>query len=367
MGDTETLQGLTERIGAAPFAPQSWASVLEDVATIAGGWGGQLIAAEGGQFRFFLGGSEVTPDMVGEFAARGGGDVNCNPRYAAVLKKPTMTAFSDVEAIDESVRKRSPLYQEFLRPVGSPYASLAMLEQRNDLVVVTAINHSERQGAPGAEALAKYQVLLPHLKAAARMQMRLEDDAASIALGAMESLSIAAIICDYEGRVVATSTQADKLLSEGSLVCVRQSTLYAASPGSDRELRAAIDKAKALDSLFTPKASTVLLRSADGAHAKVADVAPLPSAAHQMRVGARVLVTIGGAAQRQKHHFLQELGLTDAEADVARALATGANTREIAERRGVAFETVRSQIKSIYAKLQVRRQSELFNRLRDLL
>jgi DNA-binding CsgD family transcriptional regulator len=196
--------------------------------------------------------------------------------------------------------------------------------------------------------------------------MKLEDDAGRLALGAMESLGIAAILCDFEGRIVAVSGPAQRLLSEGRLIAQRASVLRAVNAQSERALRAAVEQGASLQSLFRPRASAFLLRDANGVAMRVADVTPLPSSSINFRIGARLLVTIGVPTPRTKG-LLTGLGLTPAEADVAHALVAGANVRDIADRRKVSIETVRAQLKAVFAKLGVRRQGELFARLRDLI
>ncbi len=56
--------------------------------------------------------------------------------------------------------------------------------------------------------------------------------------------------------------------------------------------------------------------------------------------------------------------LTRSEAEIASALARGEHARQIASRRGVSVTTVRSQIRSIYAKLGVSSQVELMAKVR---
>ena len=58
--------------------------------------------------------------------------------------------------------------------------------------------------------------------------------------------------------------------------------------------------------------------------------------------------------------------LTAAEAEVALMLAEGQEPQTIAEARSVSINTVRSQLRNIYDKLGVKRQSELAARLRPL-
>ena len=57
--------------------------------------------------------------------------------------------------------------------------------------------------------------------------------------------------------------------------------------------------------------------------------------------------------------LIAQLGLTQAEAGVALALAAGATIAEIAEARGTSTGTVRHQVKAAMAKTLSRRQSDL--------
>lgn len=59
-------------------------------------------------------------------------------------------------------------------------------------------------------------------------------------------------------------------------------------------------------------------------------------------------------------------GLTKAEAEVAEALSLGTPLEQLSAERGVALNTVRTQMKNIYAKLDCSRQSELVARISQL-
>ena len=58
--------------------------------------------------------------------------------------------------------------------------------------------------------------------------------------------------------------------------------------------------------------------------------------------------------------------LTERELEVLRLLAAGLSSVEIAEQLVVAASTVRSHIKSIYAKLAVHRRAEAIQKARDV-
>ena len=56
-------------------------------------------------------------------------------------------------------------------------------------------------------------------------------------------------------------------------------------------------------------------------------------------------------------------GFTEAECRLAGILITGCSLKDAAEQRQVTYETVRSQLKSIFGKTGVRRQTELIELL----
>jgi DNA-binding CsgD family transcriptional regulator len=276
-----------------------------------------------------------------------------------------MLVTADPEFITDEERRRHPLYQEFLEPSGCHYVSGAVLEATSDLRIVASVCHTKTQGPPQTSQRELFAALLPRLRSAALLQARLENQAAAVALGVLQSVGIAVILCDFAGRIVGFSEAGERILLEGRVLTQRAGRLRAISPASERALSAALDRAASLTSLFTPRSSAVLLRDAEGVAAKVADVTPLPSSSNSLRIGGRLLVTIGVPKLRARGVW-EELGLTEAEADVARSLVTGASLRDIAAGRAVSVETVRAQLKSVFAKLGVRRQTELLKRLRDL-
>lgn len=64
------------------------------------------------------------------------------------------------------------------------------------------------------------------------------------------------------------------------------------------------------------------------------------------------------------HELLARLfGLTRAEARVAASIALGADSRDLAERKGVSVQTVRTQLKSAMQKMGVRRQVQMAMRV----
>ena len=77
---------------------------------------------------------------------------------------------------------------------------------------------------------------------------------------------------------------------------------------------------------------------------------PLPE---PMKIGSDAAVAVGQPAD----------GLTQREREVALLVADGLRSREVAERLGIASQTVKSHLKTIFDKLGVRNRVELARRL----
>ena len=81
-----------------------------------------------------------------------------------------------------------------------------------------------------------------------------------------------------------------------------------------------------------------------------------------MLPGARVLVTFVEPKSRRviaEDDLREVFGLSRAEASVAALLASGKDAQEVADARGVAVGTIRTQIRQLFEKLQVKRLGEM--------
>lgn len=356
---------LTRRIAEAPLQPDSWPSVLIDLAACGGGWSAQLFGVANGQFVVDIVGG-YTPDLSEELNKQGGADPAISPRPGALMRAPPMTLICDGWYLSARDRDRHPIYREFYERVDGHYCTNAVLESRQDLLIGFAVNHNGRQGAPDRLRQRKLNALLPALKAAVTLQVRLEDQASTMALGVLDSVSMAAFMLDFSGRIMRTSHAAERLLDDGAMLVKRLGKLHATNADSDRELQAAVLRAAQQRRDGGALAASVVLQDTGGQF-RIADVTPAPAGANSLRLGACALVIVGQARRRQSDRLLQRLGLTEAESEVARAFVGGASPREIADMRNVSIGTVRAQIKTIYAKLEVSRQTELVAKLREFL
>jgi DNA-binding CsgD family transcriptional regulator len=94
----------------------------------------------------------------------------------------------------------------------------------------------------------------------------------------------------------------------------------------------------------------------------IVQVLPVDGAARSPFLGARAILVLNDLAREQRPELVllkQLFDFTAAEARLARLIASGVSPEQAAETIGVVRETVRNQLKSIFAKTGTHRQSEL--------
>jgi DNA-binding CsgD family transcriptional regulator len=183
--------------------------------------------------------------------------------------------------------------------------------------------------------------------------------------GALDALSFGVIVLDDVGRAELVSAAARRALAGGELG-LRQGRLWARAPGPDRELQACLDKAGG-DEVFGP--AVLRIARADGGEWIVWIMRLPASSALATNERPGLLVLIGDPRQTvlpSRETVARLFGLTEAETDLALAMAGGGALAEIAADRGVRLSTVRTQLLAVLEKTGLHRQSELVRLLTTL-
>jgi DNA-binding CsgD family transcriptional regulator len=198
-------------------------------------------------------------------------------------------------------------------------------------------------------------------------QLALEKQGAVLIGAALGALGIAAFICDGLALVCALTPVAQAALASGRVRLVN-GRLSAPHHYDAADMEAAIAAATSLDLLVAgPTTRTIVNRNPrHPASAQVVDVIALPRHPLLSSFEPRAIVVLRGGEQTRSELepiLTRAFGLTPAEAQVAARLANGEAREMIAAERGASLQTVRSQIKSIFAKLNVTRERELVSML----
>lgn len=203
--------------------------------------------------------------------------------------------------------------------------------------------------------------LVPHLRRALQIHakmtsLRLMADAKGAVLA---SLDVAVIALDLTGRVCFLNGAAESILRAGDVLRLRHGRLVAAVASESAALQKLVDATGREGGSNRPLGGHLTLHSRE--RSLYLTAFPLAAPVIEVPGQARVLVTVSlHAAPRPRHRSLATLfGLTPAEIRVTMLLVEGMEPKEIAERTGVTYETVRFQLKSIYNKMGVTRQSQV--------
>jgi len=253
------------------------------------------------------------------------------------------------------------------------YACAADPDRWEDLIdiFVPLDDHLSEEGNLGEKSVRVEQTLLAHLDRAQSVARRL-NVGETATVPSVFPPPVAYVIVGRDSRLLAATPSAAPLLASfsGALVTGRVFTL--ADPANQNRYRIAratlkngagtapvlfnFDDGEATESL-----SGFLV---DAAHLKRLlgdDVLPTDDPqAHALLLPDRTALT------RHDHLLRASLGLTPAELRLAALLKDGASINEAAPKLGIAVNTARNHLRSIFAKLGVNRQSEMVRHLSEL-
>ncbi len=345
-----------------------WEPSLAALAAATGSRSGELIALGSGAAMPFNLMTNMPEDSNDLFLACRGSDPAVNPRVRAGSQAPILKVMAEADFLTPGEHERHPHYREFALPLDIPYICLTTLDRSHDLLVGLAVLRSGRQGHIETRQRECFGAVAPHVRAAVRTHMHLRGEGMALLAGTMEKLSMAAFVCDANGRVRNLTSAAEALVASGQGLELRQGRLL---PMHDADARSLDEAIRAISGgarqVHAPALRTVVVRGpAPSDPATVIDVIALPQRGLELIGSPRVLLVARGRHHDDSHKtaILQSLyGLTAAEADIALQLVAGKPVDAIATGRGVSTGTVRLQIKTLLAKVGVSRQVELVARL----
>lgn len=348
------LAGSVERFYEAAANPALWRGALHEFSQAAGVEGAILhVDHLAGNPAFVH--SEALDASFPEFLRDGWHLRNDSLRRAepALAAAPVMT---DGTVFSAGEYMRDPMHMEFLRPNGFGWFAAVQALRSPEADVLVSLQRSWRDEPFSRDEVEVLGRLVPHLRRAARIAVLTGPARAQGVLDGFALLEVPAFLVGRAGEVSRLNDAAERLLGRGLDVSGRR--LVSAEPSVSAGLH------RLAMGLATGLAADVPAGEADlpgpvrvprpPGRGLAVFGAPLPRGVRDLFGAARaVLVAVdldagrGGAAR----HLGRIAGLTRAEAETAVALADGLEFREIAARRGVGLETVRSQAKSVGAKM----------------
>jgi DNA-binding CsgD family transcriptional regulator/PAS domain-containing protein len=363
-------EAFLDQLYGAALEPERWTGVMEVFADRIGGekaWLSQLSHQDGSGGGIT---ARIDPQMSALYAAY---YATRNPLFHVedrdiYLKTWRPMVLTDEDWMSKSKLLRSEYYNDFLRPQGIHSALMIRLAREGSQTAALNITRSARRDQFDGDDLETARRLHPHLIRAFDLTRRL-GDLAIFQRNIAEALDPAphgVLLIDAAGRVSFVNAAAAALMRETRCLTVSGGRLGSARADAARRLQALIASAVSVEPL-AEKGGKMILADDRRRRTLTLTVAPAPRtqmASLDRGGGAIVWITDAVRDAAPSPEILRErFGLTPAESRLALILLRGESQREAADQLGVSFHTVRNQVRSLFAKVGARRQSDLVRRL----
>lgn len=168
----------------------------------------------------------------------------------------------------------------------------------------------------------------------------------------LDQIGVPIFVVEKDAHLRYANAAGTHMLSNGGPLRAIDNVLSADYLPDSQRLKSAI-----ATSFAAGESQVVIMKDSASRRPPIAVIVPMHNGGEEQ---ALVLLRQSSATNAALVHSLRQLfRLSPAEAAIAMSLATGADLHEIAEERNVKLNTLRSQIASIMAKTNTRRQAEL--------
>jgi DNA-binding CsgD family transcriptional regulator len=343
--------------------PQRWLGALGELAAVTGSNHAQIIGIGPNYALDFNWVNDMSPEehaaadraelitpqtnyRVAAAATATSGSILCEDRYEAV--KPHL--------VDDA-------YLDLCSDLRIPYGCQTDLLVGEDGFIGFALLRSHRDGPTTEQARSIFASVRASAVAAVTLQVAIERQGHQLVAGTFEAMDTACFVLDRRMMVRAVTPGAETLLHDNVLRLVEGRPALP-KPSDDRRLCAA------LSSISDGSRLGSMITVADGPGVLTLKLHRLPAREWNMGFApfAILVAKRARAAGAGDVRLLREsYGLTASEGEIAAMLSTGQTRDAICATRGISRETLRSHLRSLFAKLGVNRETEAIHLLHGLL
>jgi DNA-binding CsgD family transcriptional regulator len=258
--------------------------------------------------------------------------------------------------------ENTEFHHDFLRPFDLIHeCGMINEDPGGKLAVLTALRRP-RQNEFAQKDVGFLKSLTPHLTRALLLHGKMMDlkRASAAAASVLDSIDVALLGLSGEGKLCFTNALADSILRTGEILCLEDDRLVVCDPRSAAAWQRSFNAA-AHPKLHSGSALKPLTLDGDR-HPFYVTLLPFCRSTDLLPGPVKVLVVITDPSVQPKsrEQLLVDLfGLTPSEARVTMLLVSGLEPKEISEITEKTQNTVRFQLKVIYRKTGVSRQSQL--------
>jgi DNA-binding CsgD family transcriptional regulator len=363
---TDQLGSLIDRIYDAAVEPALWPAFLSHLSGVLGGSMPSLFLHDprtaSGSLTINVGWDAGMIRSYSEYFS----ERNIWLRSRPELLKPGIVRTSHMMCSRKAFLA-SEWYADYCRPMGVSQGIGATILEDAGVTSNIVVMADERRDDYGSEDIALVRMLLPHMQRALRTHSVLaEGEARRCELQeALEQLATGVALVSHDARVIFINAAARNLVNSRDALAIDRTGIVAMDSGETAALRALIAQAAQTSQREGLHAGgTLRVSRRHGRKPLELTVSPIsvgdlsPKAPRAVAViyisdPEQIVVTAGQA-------FARLHGLTRAEERVViTILRSGGNVRSVADELAISHNTLKTQLKSVYAKTGVRGQADL--------
>jgi len=364
--DSRLLSELIGLIYDAAAAPERWPTFLERLSDVL-----ELRAAIFALTRTSEDGSVGSiPTAAGMDAstlqAYGEHFAPINPFRTPMLGLPIGAIAPGEQLMPDAEIVRTEFFNDFYAPAGLRHGFSLLIHKDASGASVLGCHRGPDQDRSSDADLELVRMLTPHLQRARVLAGRLGTLSSQerIVSGVLDRLPVGLVFVDPAGCFVSANARGQEILCEHDGLGLSRGRLATGRVRDNQALEAIIAAACECGQRRGHAAPTSLrLARPSGRRDLEVMACPIDPESEMWSDGhaaAFLVVSDGEAELRGVAPRLRDLyGLSEAESELAVALASGATVKEWAAQRGVSVETVRWQLKQVFAKTGTSRQPDL--------
>ncbi|MCU0758093.1 MAG: helix-turn-helix transcriptional regulator [Steroidobacteraceae bacterium] len=358
-GLASTPERIVELLYEGTLDDQAWSKAIRSLTCLVGGASAILFGVDPRSRTTFRAEPHAFDQKVlDDFCAHWfDQEVRLPPALAVPLDEPIV----DARLMPVRVWKRTPIFNDFLRPIDRPWFLCFWLHKTAEKLSILAIHGTRKRGPFDARDGALLQPLIPHLRRAITIRdhvssLRARTEAMEQAL---QRLPFGAIVLDERGRVVEASATASALMVAGSgLRCAQDGSVRIHGPSGAR-----LDRWIRRGPILSGGGDALLRTHGPNGTTLSVLVAPLarPTPSWAERDPCWLLMVFKSDTRRLVRASLlaESMGLTEREAELAARLAEGVELKAVAGSMAISIHTARTHLKAVFRKTGCSSQADL--------